>query len=312
MKTEDLALFHRIVESGSLVTAADLLNLPKSTVSRRLQSLEEELNVKLFHRQSRAISLTAAGSLFYQRSLGILSQLDETLIEMTRDDAELSGHLRIQMFPLPETVVLNRLIFRFMALHPKLTVEVIDSTEVVDMVKHNLDVAFLIEQSIEGQDVVAKPVLTTELGFFASPDYLARQREPRTLEDMAAHNVALYRLINGKVFNEVEVGTGPETLKVRVQGNFCTNNLIMAREFALQGKGITYLPTEMCDAYLASGQLRQLLTGYQSHKGECFLVYPSRRFVSLACRRFIDFILQELTPDGKPLSMRVATGAEPI
>ncbi|MCE9687614.1 LysR family transcriptional regulator [Shewanella sp. AS16] len=303
MKTEDLALFHRIVETGSLVAAADLLNLPKSTVSRRLQTLEEELKVKLFHRQSRAMSLTSAGSHFYQRSQGILAQLDETLIEMTEDDAELSGHLRIQMFPLPENSILNHLIFRFMSLHPRLTVEVIDSTEVVDMVKHNLDVAFLIEHSIEAQDLVARPVLTTALGFFASPDYLSRMGEPRTLAEIAEHNVALYRLVNGRVFNEVEVGTGPDTIKVAVQGNFCTNNLILAREFALQGKGIAYLPMEMCREYEAGGQLRQLLSNYEPHVGECFLVYPSRRFVSLACRRFIDFILQELTPDDLPTPM---------
>ncbi|AZQ09198.1 LysR family transcriptional regulator [Shewanella khirikhana] len=306
MKTEDIALFHRIVETGSLVAAADLLNLPKSTLSRRLQSLEEELKVKLFHRQARVISLTAAGTHFYQKSLGILSQLDETLIELTGDDAELTGHLRIQMFPLPETAILNRLIFRFMALHPRLTVEVIDSTEVVDMVKAHLDVAFLIENSIEEQDLVAKPVLTTELGFFASPEYLARCGEPRTLSDMADHNVALYRLVNGRIFNEFEVGMGPEVVKVKVQGNFCTNNLVLTREYALLGKGIVYLPAEMCDAYLATGQLRQLLPDFQPYVGECFLVYPSRRFVSQACRRFIDFVLQELTPDGKPMSMRSA------
>lgn len=75
MKTEDIALFHRIVETGSLVEAADILNLPKSTLSRRLQSLEDELNVKLFHRQSRTMTLTASGSHFYDKTTGMLATL---------------------------------------------------------------------------------------------------------------------------------------------------------------------------------------------------------------------------------------------
>lgn len=93
MKTEDIALFHRIVETGSILEAANLLNLPKSTVSRRLQSLEESLNLKLFHRQSRAITLTSAGSHFYEKTLVMLADLDRTLSDITDNKAELTGPL---------------------------------------------------------------------------------------------------------------------------------------------------------------------------------------------------------------------------
>lgn len=300
MKTEDLALFHRIAETGSLIEAADLLNLPKSTVSRRLQALEDELNIKLFHRQSRSMTLTSAGSHFYQRSLNILAQLDETLFEMTNDDAEISGHLRIQMFPIHSMNVLMRAIFRFMDLHPKLTVEVINSAESVDMVKNNLDVAFVVEPALDTLDLVVRPIFTTDLRFYASPQYLAEHGTPQTPQEIESHNVALFRLSNGKIFNELWIG---EEQAVRVRGNFCSNSVQVAVEFALQGRGIVYAPTEVVSEYVTTGQLVTLLPEIDPHSGECYLAYPSRRYVSLASRRFIDFIIQELAPNGVPTNM---------
>lgn len=300
MKTEDLALFHRIAETGSLIEAADLLNVPKSTVSRRLQALEDELNIKLFHRQSRSMTLTSAGSHFYQRSQNILAQLDETLFEMTNDDAEISGHLRIQMFPIHSMNVLMQAIFRFMDLHPKLTVEVISSAESVDMVKNNLDVAFVVEPALDTLDLVVRPIFTTDLRFYASPTYLAKYGTPNTPKEIESHNVSLFRLSNGKIFNELWIGAEQE---VRVRGNFCSNSIEVAVEFALQGRGIVYAPAEVVTDLVASGQLITLLPDIAPHPGECYLAYPSRRYVSLACRRFIDFIIQELAPNGVPTNL---------
>lgn len=300
MKTEDLALFHRIAETGSLIEAADLLNLPKSTVSRRLQALEDELNIKLFHRQSRSMTLTSAGSHFYQRSQNILAQLDETLFEMTNDDAEISGHLRIQMFPIHSMNVLMRAIFRFMDLHPKLTIELISSAESVDMVKNNLDVSFVVEPALDTLDLVVRPVFTTDLRFYASPKYLAKHGTPKTPQEIESHNVSLFRLSNGKIFNELWIGAEQE---VRVRGNFCTNSVEVAVEFALQGRGIVYAPAEVVVDFVEAGELVSLLPEIEAHQGECYLVYPSRRYVSLASRRFIDFIMQELAPNGVPTNM---------
>lgn len=300
MKTEDLALFHRIAETGSLIEAADLLNLPKSTVSRRLQALEDELNIKLFHRQSRSMTLTSAGSHFYQRSQNILAQLDETLFEMTNEDAEISGHLRIQMFPIHSMNVLMRAIFRFMDLHPRLTVEVISSAESIDMVKNNLDVAFVVEPALDTLDLVVRPVFTTDLRFYASPEYLAKHGTPKTPQEIESHNVSLFRLSNGKIFNELWIGAEQE---VRVRGNFCSNSVEVAVEFALQGRGIVYAPAEVVVDFVEAGELISLLPEIEAHQGECYLAYPSRRYVSLASRRFIDFIMQELAPNGMPTNM---------
>lgn len=246
------------------------------------------------------MTLTSAGSHFYQRSQNILAQLDETLFEMTNDDAEISGHLRIQMFPIHSMKILMQAIFRFMDMHPKLTVEVISSAESVDMVKHNLDVAFVVEPALDTLDLVVRPIFTTDLRFYASPEYLAAQGIPKTPQEIESHNVSLFRLSNGKIFNELWIGLEEE---VRVRGNFCSNSVEVAVEFALQGRGIVYAPTEVVAEFVETGELVTLLPEIDAHQGECFLAYPSRRYVSLASRRFIDFIMQELVPNGVPTNM---------
>ncbi|AQS40341.1 transcriptional regulator, LysR family [Shewanella psychrophila] len=291
MKTEDISLFHRIVETGSLVDAADLLNLPKSTVSRRLQALEDDLKVKLFHRQSRAMTLTASGSHFYDKTLSILGDLEQTLVELTDTQAEIGGHLRILMFPVPELLDIANGIFEFMDHNPELTVELIVSTEPQDMIRNNIDLAFMVEDSFNENEMVAREMLSEELHFVASPGYLAKAGTPVLPEDLEKHNSILFRYPNGRIFNEVPFGND---MKIAVKGNLCLNSIQLGLEASLIGRGIAFLPTEVTREYVERGELTMLFEDVEPYVGKCYLVYPSRRFISLASQRFIDHMLGAL------------------
>ncbi|MBE7214190.1 LysR family transcriptional regulator [Shewanella benthica] len=291
MKTEDIALFHRIVETGSLVEAADLLNLPKSTVSRRLQALEDELKVKLFHRQSRAMTLTASGSHFYDKTLAILGDLEQTLVELTDTQAEIGGHLRILMFPVPELLDIANGIFEFMDHHPELTVELIVSTDPQDMIRNNIDLAFMVEDSFNENEMVAREVISEELHFVASPGYLAKAGRPELPEELEQHNSILFRYPNGRIFNEVPFGND---MKIAVKGNLCLNSIQLCLEASLTGRGIAFLPTKLTREYVERGELTMLFEDVEPYIGKCYLVYPSRRFISLASQRFIDHMLGAL------------------
>ena len=291
MKTEDISLFHRIVETGSLVEASDLLNLPKSTVSRRLQALEDELKVKLFHRQSRAMTLTASGSHFYDKTLAILGDLEQTLVELTDTQAEIGGHLRILMFPVPELLDIANGIFEFMDHHPELTVELIVSTDPQDMIRNNIDLAFMVEDSFNENEMVAREVISEELHFVASPDYLAKAGTPVLPEELEQHNSILFRYPNGRIFNEVPFGND---MKIAVKGNLCLNSIQLCLEASLTGRGIAFLPTKLTREYVERGELTMLFEDVEPYVGKCYLVYPSRRFISLASQRFIDHMLGAL------------------
>ncbi|PHR89621.1 MAG: LysR family transcriptional regulator [Moritella sp.] len=300
MKTEDIALFHRIVEAGSLVDAAGLLYLPKSTISRRLQGLEDELGVKLFHRQNRAMTLTTAGSHFYNKTLSLLASLELTITEITDKDAEVSGHLRILIFPLPNLMLIAHGIYQFMDLNPKLTVELIVTAEPLDMIRHNIDIAFMVEEAFNNIDIdmVARPVISEILHFVASPEYLYKAGTPRVISEMSQHNSIMYRFPNGQVFNELPLGHN-EFLPV--SGNICLNSIQLALESALASRGIAYIPERLCADEVKQGTLVRLFTDVEPYEGKCYLVYPSRRFVSLASQRLIDHMLSLLTEDGQPI-----------
>ena len=291
MKTEDIALFHRIVETGSLVDAADLLNLPKSTVSRRLQILEDDLNIKLFHRQSRSMTLTASGSHFYDKTLSILGDLEQTVAELTDTQAEIGGHLRILIFPVPQLLDIANGIFEFMDHNPELTVELIVSTEQQDMIRNNIDLAFMVEDSFNENEMVAREMLTEDLHFVASPDYLAKAGTPLLPEDLEKHNSILFRYPNGRIFNEVPFGND---MKIAVKGNLCLNSIQLCLEATLAGRGIAFLPIETTREYVEHGELTMLFEDVEPYIGKCYLVYPSRRFISLASQRFIDHMMSTL------------------
>ncbi|GIU23542.1 LysR family transcriptional regulator [Shewanella schlegeliana] len=291
MKTEDIALFHRIVETGSLVEAADILNLPKSTLSRRLQALEEELNVKLFHRQSRAMTLTASGSHFYDKTTAMLATLEQTLSELSGEESEVTGHLRIMIFPVPELMHITHAIFEFMDLNPELTVEIIISSEPQDMIRNNIDIAFMLEDAFNENEMVARHIFTERVHFFASPEYLSRVGRPVTPEELPAHNSILFRYPNGRIFNEVPFG---KDRILSVKGNLCVNSLATCLEATLMGRGISMMPLPFAKEYIDNGELEMLFEEIEPYEGKCFLVYPSRRFISLASQRFIDFMMDTL------------------
>lgn len=297
MNTDDITLFHRIVEAGSLVDAADLVRQPKSTVSRKLKGLEDNLGVKLFHRQSRSMTLTTAGSHFYQKTLKVIADLNESINEISAPNKELTGHLKIQIFPIPDIAELTTLIFQFMDAHPNLSVEIISTGEYLDMVKHNIDLAFHIEEAFSELDMVARPVITSRLTYLASPVFLAREGYPKSPEDIVNFNTVIYRFPNGAVFDELPIDN--QHTKIKVSGSIITNEMLIARQAAINHKAIAFLPTEICQEQIASGQLVPIFDDL-IHKGHCLLVYPSKRFVSLAAQKFIEFITNELTIDGKP------------
>ncbi|MCG9721761.1 LysR family transcriptional regulator [Shewanella sp. Isolate7] len=291
MKTEDIALFHRIVETGSLVEAADILNVPKSTLSRRLQALEDELNVKLFHRQSRAMTLTASGSHFYNKTTPLLATLEQTFSELSGGEAAVSGHLRILIFPIPEILYITHAIFAFMDLNPALTVEIIVSSEPKDMIRNNIDLAFMLEDAFNENEMVARHLITETVHFFASPEYLKRAGHPTKPEELSEHNAILFRYPNGRIFNEVPFG---KDRILSVSGNLCVNSLDTCLEATLMGRGISMMPLPIAQEYVEQGKLVMLFEDIEPYEGKCFLVYPSRRFISLASQRFIDHMMRAL------------------
>lgn len=297
MNTEDITLFHKIVDAGSLVDAAELLQQPKSTLSRRVKAMENELNIKLFHRDNRSLVLTAAGERFYQSTQKIITDYNRAIIEITDNKSDITGKIRVQMFPIQANNSLVQLIFIFMAENPKIKVDIITSTEPKDINSNHFDVAFWVEAIFEHLDMVSRPVAYADMFYFASPKYLQQYGTPTQISDLKEHRCILF-YFNTDESPELFPIDNNKANDIKVTGSICTNDSNIAKQAAIHSEGITILPIEWCRDELAKGQLVQLFSSTPILKTSLNLVYPSRRFVSIAAQRFIDFVMDYVEKHG--------------
>lgn len=289
MKTEDIKLFHIIVDSGSLVRAADLLSLPKSNLSRRLKGLEEEINAHLFHRSSRTLTLTEKGQLFYQETKSMVADWDNLLQRLDSNAFELTGHLRIQVLPLPEIVHLLDGIHEFMALNPKVTVEVITHAQETNLIENHIDVAFRVGDQLEDSSLIARPLKQVDFGCYASPCYLNQHPTPKRISDLEAHRFIQWRQPNGKLIKDVFQEGFTQNTKSRLTVNH-PEHLLHA---GLKGAGLFFYPRHIGNQLVKQGLLVALLPELTPMKSTGWLVYPNKKALSNAAAQFIDFITKE-------------------
>ncbi|MDX1301857.1 LysR family transcriptional regulator [Photobacterium sp.] len=297
MRTEDIKLFHQIVETGSMVHASEILDLPKSNLSRRLKGLEEELNILLFHRQNRSMLLTEAGEKFYKQTKPILNQLENTIQEVTAPSNEIGGHLRIQLLPLPDLLMIGKMIFKFMDLYPKITVEVLTSSEDKNLAENHVDVAFRIGvgQSLKDSSLIARPFKSAQLNFYASPGYIREHGHPTSTDKLKNHNVIRFRAPDGQIHSQLPIGKTHEA--VEVSGNLVINSVPLIIESGLLGRGIVFIPDSIANHYVEKGELVQLFDNIESAVHYGWLVYPSRKHLSLTARTFVDYMLSNVEQD---------------
>ena len=291
MKTEDIKLFHRVVDAGSLVHASEIFDLPKSNISRRIKALEEELNIQLFHRQNRSMQLTDSGIKFYDKSKIMLDKLEVDLQEICNSNHDISGHLRIQLLPLPNQLEVGKKIFQFMDKYPKISIEVVNSSEDKNLIENHIDVAMRIGEQLTDSSLIARPFNKATFGFYSTPLYIEENGCPVTVEDLKKLNVIRYRFPNGRIYSSLPFGK--EKL-VEVSGNLIVNSVALLIEACLQNRGIIFIPEKVASFYVEKGLLTRLFSDIEPAINYAWLVYPSRKHLSLAARIFIDYMFQDI------------------
>jgi len=291
VKTEDIKLFHQVVDTGSLIRASEIFDLPKSNISRRIKALEEENNILLFHRQNRVMQLTDAGARFYDETKVMLSELETTIQEISAPTYQVSGHLRVQLLPLPELLEISRMIFRFMDAHPEISVEVINSSTDKNLVENHIDVALRIGQRLDDPALIVRPFLHASFGFYSSPQYIEEHGMPETAEDLQKLNMIRYRFPDGQMHSQLPFG---KDKTVEVSGNLIVNSIPLIIEACLQHRGVIFIPEHVANFYVEQGMLVRLFSEIEPSLYSGWLVYPSHKHLSLAARTFIEYMLSEV------------------
>ena len=278
-----------VVEQGSFVNAAEALYLSKAAVSRHLAQLEARLGVRLLHRTTRRLSLTAEGEVFYARCKALLAGIDEAEAEVTERGGEAVGWVRINA-PLTFGILhLAELWGAFKAQHPRVSLDVTLADRFVDLVEEGYDLAIRIGQ-LAGSSLIARQLATTRLVLCASPQYLAHAGTPHHPDELAEHELLAYSYIDS---GDEWLFTGPDgPVTVRVAPTMRTNNGDTCRVAALLHQGIILQPTFLVGPDIEAGRLVEVLPQYRSIVLGIHAVYPTRKHLLPKVRLLIDFLVE--------------------
>jgi len=290
---EDMALFVKIVEAGSITSAATQLCIAKSAVSRRLSELEGRLGVQLLTRTTRKSSLTEAGHLFYTRSIKILSDTEEMTAGISRAQSDLSGTLKIAA---PLSFGLKHLapvVTDFAKTHPALVIDLNFADWQINLIEEGIDVAIRIA-NLESSNLIARKFTTIRHCLCASPAYIELFGVPATPEQLSEHHILRYKSSSGLVPRLTD--TKQRSYEISGHTVMLSNNGDFLRQAAIDGLGIYFCPTFICADDVTAGRLVPILTDYQNIVLGAYAVYPQTRYLSSRVRLFIDHLVDSFGP----------------
>ncbi len=288
-----MRVFVAVAERNGFSAAADALDRSTASITRQVAALEQRLGTRLLNRTTRRVSLTSAGTTYYQRCLQLLAELDELEATVGAQALEPAGLLRINA---PVSYGLERLaalLPGFRASYPRIDLDLSLSDRVVDLVEEGYDLAIRITAQ-PAPTLIARHLGQVRLRVCAAPSYLARAGTPRHPAELAGHECLLYAYSPHGDRMRFE---GPEgEIEVRLRGGLRANNGHVLTAAAVAGQGITIQPDFLTDAEIAAGRLVSLLSDYRLPEIGIHAVYASRNHLAPKVRSFIDYLVQALQP----------------
>jgi DNA-binding transcriptional LysR family regulator len=290
-----MQVFARVAALGSLSAAARALGMSQTMATKHVGAIEERLGVKLLHRTTRRLTLTAAGRRYLDSVERILAEVEEAEAIAAADRAEVRGTLRVNV-PLSFGVrEIAPLMAEFSRRHPAVTVDLGLNDRFVDLVEEGWDMAVRIGR-LADSTMIARKLAPCRIVVCGAPAYLAARGTPRTPADLASHNCLGYTLSRSVGPDRWSFGED-RRLAVPVSGNFRASNGDALLAAALAGQGLIYQPTFLVADDLRAGRLIPLLLGQPpAELPGVFAVYPSNRQPPAKVRALVDFLSQRFGP----------------
>lgn len=286
---DTMRAFTRVVELNSFTKAAHSLNLPKATLSAQVLALEKRLGVKLLHRTTRQVSATTEGTLYYERALSVLQNLDETEAAVSNARLTHKGRLRVEVSPTLAKAMMLPALNDFLRRYPDIQFELGSTDRTVDLLEEGVDCAIRGGMPIE-DTLVAKKLIETTRITCASPTYLEQHGIPHHLEALTQHAVINYQSPRtGKVipFSYLQA---EKSVAVQGQRKLVANEIDACLVAALAHIGIVQLPYFAVRSQLESGSLVRVLAEYPSEVTPIYLVYLQNKHLSANVRAFVDWV----------------------
>ena len=286
----DVEVFAKVVEERSFTGAGRLLNMPRSTVSRRIAVLEQRLGVRLLHRTTRKLRLTDVGRSYYERCSAGLSAIDDAEAGVLAAREVPLGKLRISA-PLAVEDQLGAALATFLASHPQVTVEVVLQQRMVDLIGEDFDLAIRATDHLPDSSLVARPLMSGHALLFASKDYLAGRAPIETPEQLAEHDLITF---GRRTERWVLCRHDNTEVVVPVSPRLVANGPNLALTTCCAGAGVALLPFSSIDR-AQELMLTHVLPDYRGFYSRFFLVYPSAQLMSATLRAACDHLARDFT-----------------
>ncbi|QGU12685.1 LysR family transcriptional regulator [Leclercia sp. J807] len=288
-KIHAMQLFIRVAELESFSRAADSMGLPKGSVSRQIQALENGLGTQLLHRTTRRVSLTQDGMVYYERAKDLLTNMEELDGLFLHDPASVSGRIRVDM---PANVARNLVIPKlplFLQQYPGIELELSSSDRLVDVIREGFDCVVRVG-TLKDSGLIARPLGRLSVINCASPDYLSRFGYPDGLDDLTSHAMVHYATHLGTRPQGFEYYDGEATHWIKTGGVLTVNSTETYHASALAGLGIIQVPRVGVRDALRAKKLLEILPQYRARPMPVSLIYPHRRNLSRRVHLFMAWL----------------------
>ncbi|PTL82399.1 LysR family transcriptional regulator [Vitiosangium sp. GDMCC 1.1324] len=287
---QSMAVFVRVVASGSLSKAGRELGMSPAGVSHHIRALEDWLGSRLLERTTRRLGLTEVGAGFHARCVRILEEVEEARSAAAALQVTPRGRLRVNA---PITFGIRHLspaISDYLVAYPEMAIDITLNDRKVDLIEEGFDVAIRIG-TLADSSLVARRLAPSRSVLCAAPSYVKRFGAPSAPADLVHHQCLeyTYRATPGEWRF---IGPGGDEESVSVSGRLTASNGELLRVAALRGLGITLAPTFIVGEDLAARRLVPLLPGHVPAEAAIYAVYPQGRHLSAKVRSFVDFLAE--------------------
>lgn len=286
-----MMLFAKVVDAQSYSQAARDMGMPKSTVSRKISQMEEDLGVRLLQRNTRQLRLTQVGSEVYEKCINILREVQtvQATIENAREDV--SGSLKVALPIAFNQQLIASICSGFMKNHPKIELEVQFADGEVDLIGQQCDIAVKFGP-LANSDLVARLLFERQLVLVASPSYVHAHGNPQQVEELREHwGLMLGSSRSAPIW---PLGIGDKKRLVSIKPKAWANGSAAIKQMAKDGLGIALMTEAQCRSELQKGELNRLLPDLAIEPIKAYGLYSSRFQLAPKISRFLDYFAQNI------------------
>jgi LysR family transcriptional regulator for bpeEF and oprC len=290
-KLQAMEVFVQVVDAGSFSRAAGNMQLPRATVSTLIQGLEQALSVRLLHRTTRQLTVTADGAAYYERCIRILSDVRDAEESLSRNRLNPSGRLRVDTSTGLASKILVPALPGFFERYPDIQLELGSSDRTVDLIEEGVDCA------IRGGELVDSTLIARRVGVVnfvtcAAPSYIDKYGMPLHPDDLSRHRcVNYFSAKTGKIYGWNFV-RGAERIDVPLPGVVALNDGNAYVEAGLAGLGIVQITDYLLEEHMKTGALVPVLPDWGTDPLPVHVVYPQNRHLSAKMRVFVEWVAE--------------------